>query len=79
MMMSQMERSTFNKVYNYRLVLSSDNIDLKHCGNCVHLGGIKGIIKIVGCSLMKQCGIPPNEILVNRRRGLCDLHQRGKP
>jgi hypothetical protein len=71
-----MERSTFNKQYNYRLVLISDNIDLKHCGNCIHLNGIKGFIEIDGCFLMKQCGISPENIKVNNRRSVCDLWQR---
>jgi len=67
MMMSPMERSTFNKLHNYRLVLASD-IDLRHCGNCTHS-------RSNGCSLMAQCDIPLDETQVNRRRGLCDLWQ----
>jgi len=72
MNMQPMERSAFNERYNYRLVLASDNIDLKHCRNCRHLGEI-------GCLLMIQCGMPREEIKVLRRRGLCDLWQRAKP
>jgi len=79
MMMSPMERSAFNKTYNYRHEqITSDNIDLKHCGNCTHLNGIKGIAEVDGCYLMAQCLIPHGEITVNRRRGLCDLWQKRK-
>ena len=80
MMMSPMPRSTFNTTYNYRLVVWSDNIDLKHCGNCTHalLKGIETMRKEEGCFLMVQCDIPSREIIVNRRRGLCDLWQRRK-
>jgi hypothetical protein len=78
MMMSKMERSTFNKTYNYRLVVTSDNIDLKHCGNCTHYGGIKGLFEVDGCFLMIQCEIPRKEIEINQRRGLCDLWQKKK-
>ena len=78
MIMTTMERSKFNKQYNYRLVLSSDNIDLKHCGNCTHFSVTKRINKIDECLLMVGCGIPFDEIKVNSRRGLCNLHQRIK-
>jgi len=79
MTMPQIGRPAFNSQFHYRLVLSSDNIDLKHCGNCAHLNGIVGDLRNYGCSLMKQCGIPPEGIRVNVRRGLCDFHQRKNP
>jgi len=72
MMIGKMERSTFNKQHNYRLVCVSDNIDLKHCGNCTH------VVDGVGCNLMWQSGITGEEIKVNNRRGLCALWQRKK-
>jgi len=78
MMMGKIERSTFNKQYNYRHVLVSDNIDLKHCGNCAHIDGIKGIAEVDGCFLMRKCHIPLKEIKVNKRRGLCALWKRKK-
>ena len=76
MMMNYMDRSTFERQYNYRFTLASDNIDLKHCENCAHLNGIKGIKEVDGCYLMYQCRIPPDELKVDYRHGLCDLHQR---
>ena len=71
-------RSMFDKKYNYRLVLSSDNIDIKHCGNCVNLSGQKGLLRINRCYRMKQYGLSSGEIDVNVRRGLCDLHRRNE-
>ena len=79
MMMSEMERSTFNTKYNYRLVEVLPGY--KHCGNCRHLKGIRGdtgrgVVECAGCVLMAQCQIPLREINVNNRRGLCDLWQK---
>jgi len=45
------DRLSFNKRYNYRLVYSSDNIDLRHCGNCTHLHCEKSS-EIFRCSYM---------------------------
>ena len=81
MQMSPMERSTYNAKYNYRLVVRSDNIDLKHCDNCyhflsnaneeylVHNRGLKA------CHLMLQSGNSFNDSHVEMR-GLCDLYLR---
>jgi len=78
MMMTQIERSTFNKQYNYRLVMVSDNIDFKHCGNCAHTIPNEHHASLDGCYLMVQSRIPTVEVIVNRRRGLCNLWQEQK-
>jgi len=72
MTMLQRGREAFNKRHRYRSVLSSDNIDLKHCGNCANLNRFTG-----DCSLMAGYGVQPEERKADRRRGLCDLWQRG--
>ena len=77
-MIAKMERSTFNKRYNYRLVAVSDNIELKHCGNCAHTIQNKHHKSLDGCYLMVQAKIPTQEININRRRGLCNLWQKQK-
>ena len=76
MMMGQMGRSTFNTQYNYQLVATSDNIVLKHCGNCIHHGNALFNVSPGECSLIKQCGAI--DISINSRQGLCDLWQRKK-
>ena len=70
MMQKLMERSTFDKQHNYRLVLSSDNIHLRHCGNCANLTRFTS-----DCFIMVGYGIPPEERKVNHSRGLCNRHQ----
>jgi len=79
MMQKLISRSTFNKKYRYRLVLASDNIYLRNCGNCTNLSILKLIKKADNCFLMGGYGIPEEERNVNRCRGLCDLHQWVKP
>jgi len=71
-----LERPIFNKQHNYRLVLTSDNIDLKHCGNCDHVILTAGEKNLDECSAMSGYGVPPGDRDVNSLRGLCDLHRR---
>jgi hypothetical protein len=59
-------------------VLSSDNIDLHHCGNCAYINYFKGVADFDGCSTMKRFGIPPEETKVNCGRGLCDIWRKKK-
>jgi len=76
--MQKMTRTEYNREYNYRLTLSSDNIDLHHCGNCASLNYFKGITEFDGYSTMERFSIPPEETNVNCSRGVCSLWRRKK-
>jgi len=71
-----MNRSEFEELYQYRLGMKSDNIDLRHCGNCAHLDGIKGVAEVDGCFQMAKRRIAHRETKVNRERGFCILWER---
>jgi ferredoxin len=72
LMEEPMERSAFNKQHNYRFTTTSDNIYLKHCGNCGNLCPYKRM-KNDECLAMVSYGIPLEKRNVDRRCGLCDL------
>jgi len=70
-------RSEYDKKYNYRPVLSSDNIDLRHCGNCKMNNYFqKQIEEFDKCSRMEWLGVPSKETTVSCSRAVCDLWQR---
>ena len=83
MMIQKMERSAFNKEYQYNLIdVSADGVFYKCCGNCCHFGlNADDIWRWSGyrvCGLIMQSGNDLNNSVVNPRRGKCNLWQEAK-
>jgi hypothetical protein len=77
--MEKMTRTEYDRKYNYRKVISSDNIDLHHCGDCNSINYFKkGITDFDGCSTMERFSIPPEQTKVNCSNGVCRLWRRKK-
>ncbi|MCL2410088.1 MAG: hypothetical protein FWC97_00450 [Treponema sp.] len=65
-----MGRLTYDKVYNYKKVLISYNIELKSCDNCAQVQKVKGVVHL--CNAMARCGIKEKVRIVDIN-GMCDL------
>jgi len=66
-----MNRTEYNRKYYYRSVLFSDNIDLKHCGNCAHISFFIGKSAFDECSAMVRFNV--SETKVSCSNGLCNI------